>query len=481
MEKCKFCQAELEENSTLCPACGKDQQEEAEQAAPQPTEPQATAAKEEKPAAPGKTSILVMVIILALAALAGMLFVGQSGKAPEETVPPITAPQDAAEPTDLFATEATIPADGNPDDVTCKGTYTADDETVTAAGDTVVATIGDATLTVSQLQVYYWMEVRNFLTNLYYYGVDGTYYGMDYSLGLDYQSCGIASGMTWQQFFLESALGSWANYQVLTLEAGENGYEMAEASRAEIDSTPETLRIQAESNGFADAQALLAYNVGNCADMEDYLHFLELYHTGAGYFNDFSAKLVPTDEEVDAFFTENEAAYAANGLTRDTRSVDVRHILVFPEGADNSTIRTETFSDEAWAAGEKQAQEILDAWLAGEKTEESFAALANEKSADPGSNTNGGLYTEVMQGDMVPEFDAWCFDEARQVGDYAIVRTSLGFHIMYFSGSNTLWQTYARQDWAAEKAQAMLDAALEAHPMEVDYNTIVLGYVDLAS
>ena len=477
MEKCKYCQAELEENNPVCPVCGKDQQEEAQQM----PETQATADQEQKRNSPGRTSILVTVIVLALAALAGMLFIRFD--VPEvvpETAPQITAPQDAEEPTDLLATEATVPADGNPGDVTCKGSYTADDETVIAAGDTVVATMGDATLTVSQLQVYYWMEVRNFLTNLYYYGVDGTYYGMSYDLGLDYQSCSIASGMTWQQFFLESALGSWSNYQSLALEAQKAGYEMDAAAREEIETTPETLRIQAESNGFADAQALLAYNVGNCADMEDYLHFLELYHMGAGYYNDFSAKQIPTDEEVEAFFTENEEAYAANGLTRDTRSVDVRHILVFPEGADNSNIRTETFSEEAWAAGEKQAQQILDTWLAGEMTEESFAALANEKSADPGSNTNGGLYTEVMQGDMVPEFDAWCFDPERQVGDYAIVRTSLGFHIMYFSGSNSLWQTYARQDWAAEKAQAMLDAALEAHPIEVDYSTIVLGYVDIA-
>jgi len=476
MNHCKYCSAEMEENASVCPVCGKSQED-----APAPEEAVQSEIKPGIKGTPGVIAAAVAAVVLVVAALVGLLLWGSApGKVPEETVP-ATEPQLSAEPTDLFAAEATIPADGNPDDVTCKGSYTAGDEAVLAAADTVVATVGDAPLTVSQLQVYYWMEVRNFLMNLYNYGVDGTYYGMDYSLGLDQQQCGIAGGMTWQQFFLESALGSWANNQVLAIEGKAAGYEMEEAYREELENTPDILQTQALQGGFADAQALLAYNVGNCADMEDYLHFLELYFSGAGYYSHYLKQQVPTDEEAEAFFTENEAAYAANGLTRDNRSVDVRHILVFPEGADNSNIRTETFSDEAWAAGEQQAQEILDAFLAGDRKEESFAALANEHSADPGSNTNGGLYTEVMEGQMVPEFNDWCFDEARQAGDYAIVRTSLGFHVMYFSGSNTLWQTYAREDWAAEKAEAMLAAALEKYPMEVDYSKILLGYVDFAA
>jgi len=230
---------------------------------------------------------------------------------------------------------------------------------------------------------------------------------------------------------------------------------------------------------MADANELLARNVGNCADLEDYRFFLENNFMGGGYLDSLVMQMNPTDDEVEAYFTENEEAYNANGLTRELCSVDVRHILVFPEGADNSTIRTEEFSEEAWAVGEKQAQEILQAYLAGDMTEESFAALANEHSADPGSNTNGGLYTDVMPGDMVEEFDAWCFDEARQVGDTAVVRTSLGFHVMYFSGREVLYPTYARQDMIAEYQQKLVTEAAEKYPVEIDYSAILLGYLDL--
>ena len=130
--------------------------------------------------------------------------------------------------------------------------------------------------------------------------------------------------------------------------------------------------------------------------------------------------------------------------------------------------------------GEKNAQDILNQWLSGEASEESFAALANEKSVDPGSNTNGGLYTEVAVGQMVEEFEAWCFDETRQVGDYGIVRTSLGFHIMYFSGSRPIWQSYAESDLMGERGMALITEATGKFPMTVEYEKIMLGYVNMA-
>ena len=505
MKECKHCSAQMEDSSNFCPNCGKPWEEEAAPAAEETveavteeTDAQAPAAQEEPvevkeepaeikegvKATPGKIAAAVAVVVLVIAALVAMLVKGTSGnaqqQAAETTVPAAGVTEESSEPVDLMATEATIPADGNPDDVTCKGSYTADDETVIAAGDTVVATMGDAQLTVEQLQVYYWMEVNSFLNMLYSYGMDASYYGLDYTLGLDYQTCGIAEGRTWQQFFLESALGSWQNYQAMALEAQAAGYEMSEEYRTELDNLAENLDLQAQSYGMADAKELLAYNVGNCAEVEDYAHFLEINYLGGGYAEDTVNQLNPTDEELEAFFTENEEAYNANGLTRELSSVDVRHILVFPEGADSTTIYTEEFSDEAWAAGEQKAQEILDLFLAGDMTEDSFAALANEHSADPGSNTNGGLYTEVMEGDMVEAFDAWCFDAARQVGDTAVVRTELGFHVMYFSGKQLLWPTYALEDMRAEYQQELLAAALEKHPAEIDYSAILLSFVDLA-
>ena len=90
------------------------------------------------------------------------------------------------------------------------------------------------------------------------------------------------------------------------------------------------------------------------------------------------------------------------------------------------------------AEAEQKAQDILAEWESGDATEDSFAALANEYSEDPGSNTTGGLYEQVYQGQMMTEFNDWCFDPARKPGDTGIVYSeSTGYHIMYFVGYGT--------------------------------------------
>ena len=66
-----------------------------------------------------------------------------------------------------------------------------------------------------------------------------------------------------------------------------------------------------------------------------------------------------------------------------------------------------------------------------------FALLAGLYSDDSGSNGNGGLYTGIEPGQMVPEFDAFCFAD-HQYGDTDIVYGDnggyAGYHIMYYVG-----------------------------------------------
>lgn len=118
-----------------------------------------------------------------------------------------------------------------------------------------------------------------------------------------------------------------------------------------------------------------------------------------------------------------------NRTAADYSTKNVRHILLQPEKDEEGNS-----DDAAWSAVEKQAQELYDSFLAGEHTEEIFASLANENSSDTGSNTVGGLYENVAKGKMVDEFEDWCYDESRKTGDTGIVKTTYGYHIMYYVG-----------------------------------------------
>jgi len=116
---------------------------------------------------------------------------------------------------------------------------------------------------------------------------------------------------------------------------------------------------------------------------------------------------------------------------------NVRHILVqFAGGTTDETTGATTYSDEEKAAAKAAAEEILGEWKAGEATEDSFAALATEKTEDTGSAENGGLYEDVYPGQMVAPFEDWCYAEGRKTGDTGIVETEYGYHVMYFSGDS---------------------------------------------
>ena len=513
MEKCKFCQAELAENSSVCPSCGKDNAEvetvenaaveevteavetaaeetaaeeqtpaeetvEAAQAEEAPAAEEAEEApaeiKEGKKATPGKIALAVAAVIVLLAALIALIVTGLDGGKSEEATA-ATETGAAVEETVV----ATVPADGNPDDATCKGTYTVTDEEAIANKDTVVAKIGEHTLTNGQLQVYYWSMVNSYLSSEYGYYM--MYYGaIDYTQPLDTQISAEDQSMTWQQYFLKEALDYWQMSQALADRSAAAGMEMSQENQEYLDNLETSLEETASGYGMT-VEELLLNNVGPGAGFEEFRDFQELYYAGSTYYNAELAGIVPTEEDLEAFFAEHEEDYASSGVTKDGKFVDVRHILVSVEGGTTDENGTTTYSDEEWAACEAEAQAILDEWLAGDKTEDSFAALANEKSEDPGSNTTGGLYTQVYEGQMVQPFNDWCFDGSRAYGDYGLVQTSYGYHVMFYVDSQPMWKYYAESDWISEQSNKLIEEVVEGYPVEVEYEKIALGYIDLAS
>ena len=427
-------------------------------------------AETKKGAAPSQIALGVLAIVVLAAVLAALILAAMGGKdVPAETAPTeMAAVTEASGETTLpGATEetvpATTPADGDPNNETCKGTYTASDEEVKAAADHVVASMADYQLTNAQLQVYYWMGVQSYVQNS---GPYLQFMGLDVSKPLDTQACPLAEGQSWQQFFLKQALTSWQNYQAMAAEAELTGHQLDQELLDALKKLPEDMDAEAKANGFENGAALLANNVGAGASVEDYVHFMEIYHKGYGYFVDALEAQTPTDEQMEAYFTAHEAELKEGGITKEGKVASVRHILITPEDAEK---------EEDWANAEKKAREILDQYLSGDKTSESFAKLAGEYTMDPGSQANGGLYEDFPQGQMVPAFDQWSFDAARKNGDTDIVKTEYGYHIMYYVSSRLIWKDQVSQVMMKEAADKIIQDGASKYPMDIDFSTIVLG------
>ena len=154
----------------------------------------------------------------------------------------------------------------------------------------------------------------------------------------------------------------------------------------------------------------------------------------------------------------------------ETQSVNVRHILINGETVSTSGMSEEE-SDEIL---EQTAELLLNTW---DHTEEGFASLAMTNSRDAGSAADGGLIENVLPGQMVEEFEDWCFDPDREPGDTGIIHTDYGCHIMYFvgQGDQIAWKEDVRSDLFNEDYTAWETDLTEDY--EVSRDATGMGYV----
>lgn len=416
-----------------------------------------------------KKLIALLLALSLIAALAGCSKPTEADPTGGTTATtPTTAPTEPA-----LKIEDLVPGEG----VFTKVSYSVSDEDASAARLTNVATCGDATLTNGTLQFYYWMAVYEFLNE---YGGYASYFGLDYTKPLDEQICPETEG-TWQHSFLQDAISSWQSYQAMALMGKKNEIPMKEDLQTALDELSKTMEDAAKENKYESVDAMLQADVGTGATFEEYYKYMEVYYQGYSYFDHMYQSFDVSEEDIEAYFTKNEEAMKENGYTKDAGDYyDVRHILIQPEGGTKDNKGNTTFSDAEWESCRQKAQKLLDDWLAGEATEDTFAELATKNSMDGGSSSNGGLYQYLTKDtNFVQEFKDWYLDESRQAGDTGLVKTSHGYHIMYFSGTEEIWHAQCRDAILNEKSQKVMEDAVKEFPVSVTYGDVVLGVVDL--
>ncbi len=128
-------------------------------------------------------------------------------------------------------------------------------------------------------------------------------------------------------------------------------------------------------------------------------------------------------------FSAQGGYYAIYFVTRDGSETlpTVRHILVSPN-KEKEVRSGDVFTVEEWNTGRTAAQALLKQATSLDK----FIELVKANTTDTASAETGGLYKDIKPGEMMAEFNNWCFDPARKPGDQDIVRTSYGYHIVRF-------------------------------------------------
>ena len=248
-------------------------------------------------------------------------------------------------------------------------------------------------------------------------------------------------------------------------KAEETAKALAEgeyASVEELDKAIAALPINAESTTPA---ASTAYNDTDFKSINQYIR--EWVTDSARKAGDVTY-LANTSTTTDA---DGKETTVVNGYyvvmfhgSEDNRFplANVRHILIQPEGGKyNSTTGLYDYTEEEMEAAKLEAEVLLNEFKSTKGSNLIFGDLANEHSAD-GDGTTGGLYEDVVPGQMVANFDAWCFEEGRKAGDTGLVDSEYGWHIMFYEGdSETTYREY------------LVDYALRTTAVDEWYNALI--------
>ena len=504
--KCKHCEAELQEGTKICSSCGAELEpegiveeavalneteqnseetetvtetaEETETVADTEQKPDLAAEKKPKKKIAWQTVVAIIACVLAMACLGVALASAVAGVSIGSLGIGIATffnirgwfeeKEETKEPTEAVVENVNV------------GTYVSDvdytgtDEEAKKAADKVVATMNGIELTNGELQIYYGLLVNDFLNNYYQYIEQ---LGLDLTVDLNTQVCYFDENMSWEAYFVENAITTWQNHTAVYLAAEEAGFVLSAEMEESLSKMPDELKTMAEGDGYESVDALIQARMGGYCTLEDYMAYSRAYFTGAEY-----TSQLPSDKELNTYFDENSEMFSEYGITKESGPmVDVRHILLQPDGGTANEDGTTTYSDAEWKACLEAAEAVYKEWKDGAATEASFAELANQHSTDPGSNTNGGLYSQITsETTFVEPFLSWCMDEDRKVGDTGIVQTDYGYHIMYFSASEPVWLYYAKSQYISDQTTGIMENALEKWTAEINNANVCLVAVNVA-
>ena len=449
--KCKFCNAELEENITVCPACGKSQEDPVEETAAQVAEE-----VQEEPVKKEKNKTHIWKVIMAVAGgvvLSAVL---------------------------VFAVLYGLGIDlkPRPNDVHKKDSYTVSEKAALRKSDKVIATVGDQELTNGTLQIFYWDGVTQFLD---YYGSYLGMLGFTSDSYFDTHIYDSTTNTTLEQMFLSNALETWRRYATLVQMAEDEDFTPTPAQQEDLDNLSQAMLEEAKRNGHDSVETYVKMSISGSATVENFYDYNKVNYLGLAYYDTIFDTMIPSTDDLEKYYTDHQADLEGTGKSKeDGDYYYVRHILIAPKGGTKGDDGTTTYSDAEWEACRAEAQKILDSYLKGEKTEAAFGELAKEKSEDPVSKDAGGLYSKLTKStNFVTEFKDWYMDESRKSGDTDLVKSAHGYHIMYFCDSKPIWEEEVTTLFVFEKTNKMLEDAKLEWPMEVDYKKIALGYRDL--
>jgi len=249
--------------------------------------------------------------------------------------------------------------------------------------------------------------------------------------------------LNWGDYLMNYSQRQLQDSYIFSDYAAKEGMTLTADDQKTIDSFFTSVQSYADQYSMS-LDDYLKTMYGANATKENLIPVVSRFLLADRYLTDVKSKYSFTDAELLAFYTANKDSY------KNTDLPTVRHILFL------ATVGVSGYTD-ATADQLAAAKALADAALAKVNTYQDMITVGDAAKAD-GTATESAEYKGIKTGDMVPEFETWCFDASRKPGDKAVVKTEYGYHVMYYIGT--------QKDWMNDALKSLTDTKFNAYLTE---------------
>ena len=194
----------------------------------------------------------------------------------------------------------------------------------------------DFTLSNTEFAYYYWSEF------FYTKESTGTFMDVDFEKPLDTQM--YDENQTWQDYMVDHTITLVEETMSLVFAAWDEGYEMTAEYEEAFDDVMVNFADAAMAQEYKNMDAYLQASYGRGAEEDSFRQYLYCTHLASSYADELYARSVPTEEEAQAYYDANPAAYEEGGLEQameDLRTENYNNAILKALNAYTFTVSRE--------------------------------------------------------------------------------------------------------------------------------------------
>lgn len=302
--------------------------------------------------------------------------------------------------------------------------------------DATAATVGDREYSVAEVSYYYSAVSNSFTQQAQQYAAYGMDMGYDASLSASEQYYNEEEGVTYADYFLDSALQELQRVTILCSEAEAAGYTLSAEGQASFDENMNYLKMYSVQSNMSEESYLKAL-YGRYMTMDLFKEILTQSILADEYAKVKADEFTYSQDDLDAYYAENTDALDSY----EYRYCYINYQVDEKTDAEGNPIEA---TDEEIAAAMEVASKDADAMIAevrgGAEFNVAAAKYVDETSAEYYSsdleyNHKVDVLGSTVSSSLSADVSAWVMDAGRTAGEITSIEIAdTGYCVVQFLG-----------------------------------------------